>query len=82
MLISVQGLRLHGLRYVILKSEGGLGLRRIGVWNTTLCLRLVWLLFSGSESFHHIGDKSFWSLKASQNQSWNWICLLNLKTFG
>jgi len=27
------------------KEEGGVGLRRFTVLNTTLCLRLVWLLF-------------------------------------
>lgn len=29
------------------KDEGGVGLRRFAVWNTTLCLRFVWLLFAG-----------------------------------
>ncbi|XP_024009427.1 uncharacterized protein LOC112084509 [Eutrema salsugineum] len=32
------------------KIEGGLGLRRIVDWNRTLCLRLIWLLFSKSGS--------------------------------
>lgn len=68
------------------KSEGGLGLRRLGIWNSTLCLKLVWLLFSGSGSlwvawhrFHHIKRKSFWALPESVRLSWNWKCLLRLR---
>lgn len=69
------------------KSEGGLGLRRMASWNSMLCLKLVWLLFSESGSLwvawhhhHHIRDKSFWSISASSENSWNWKCLLNLRT--
>ncbi|KAG7547383.1 F-box domain [Arabidopsis suecica] len=68
------------------KTEGGLGLRRLGIWNSTLCLKLVWLLFSGSGSLwvawhhhHHIKGKSFWSLNPSTKDSWNWRSLLNLR---
>lgn len=32
------------------KSEGGLGLRRLTNWNNTLCLRLIWLLFTSNTS--------------------------------
>lgn len=32
------------------KAEGGLGLRDLSLWNKTLCLKLVWLLFSENES--------------------------------
>lgn len=34
------------------KNEGGLGLRRFREWNTTLCLRFIWLLFS---EWNHYG---------------------------
>ncbi|KAG7594499.1 Reverse transcriptase zinc-binding domain [Arabidopsis thaliana x Arabidopsis arenosa] len=68
------------------KEEGGLGLRRLDAWNSTLCLKLVWLLFSGSGSLwvawhhhHHIKGSSFWSLKASATDSWNWKSLLLLR---
>lgn len=51
------------------KKEGGLGLRRFSVWNRTLCLCFVWLLFSDSHSLwvawhrkHHLENKSFWEL--------------------
>lgn len=65
------------------KAEGGLGLRRVANWNSTLCLKLVWLLLSGSGSlwvawhhYHHIKGKCFWSIKAGANDSWNWKSLL------
>ncbi|KAG7564362.1 Reverse transcriptase domain [Arabidopsis suecica] len=65
------------------KSEGGLGLRRMGIWNSTLCLKLIWLLFSGSGSLwvawhkhHHLRGKSFWSVKEKATDSWNWRSLI------
>ncbi|KAG7541738.1 Reverse transcriptase zinc-binding domain [Arabidopsis thaliana x Arabidopsis arenosa] len=68
------------------KNEGGLGLRRLGIWNSTLCLKLIWSLFAGSGSLwvawhhhHHIRGKSFWSLPESVHLSWNWKCLLRLR---
>ncbi|KAG7563624.1 Reverse transcriptase domain [Arabidopsis suecica] len=69
------------------KIEGGLGLRRISVWNTTLCLRLIWLLFSNSGSLwvawqhHHHGldSISFWDVQLKNNDSWLWKCLLKIR---
>ncbi|XP_024010290.1 uncharacterized protein LOC112085316 [Eutrema salsugineum] len=39
------------------KEEGGLGLRNFQIWNKTLCLRLIWFLFSNSSSLWLV---SFW----------------------
>lgn len=68
------------------KQEGGLGLRRLDLWNSTLCIKLIWLLFSGSGSlwvawhhYHHIRDMSFWAIKASASDSWNWKSILLLR---
>ncbi|KAG7582900.1 Reverse transcriptase domain [Arabidopsis suecica] len=69
------------------KSEGGLGFRRLSVLNNTLCLRLIWLLFSGSGSLwvawhkHHqkLSQASFWSIKAKNSDSWLWKNLLKLR---
>ena len=66
------------------KDEGGLGLRRFQVWNKTLILRLVWLLFSESGSLwvawhkQHDFNSSyhFWSQVESSTQSWSWRCIL------
>ncbi|KAG7594616.1 Zinc finger CCHC-type superfamily [Arabidopsis thaliana x Arabidopsis arenosa] len=69
------------------KSEGGLGLRRVSVWNTTLCLRLIWLLFSNSGSLwvawqihhHRLDVASFWNIQVKSNDSWLWKSLLKLR---
>lgn len=68
------------------KKEGGLGLRRYVTWNTTLCLRLIWLLISKSGSLwvawhkhHHIRNESFWSIQRNNRNSWNWNSLLDLR---
>ncbi|KAG7587431.1 Endonuclease/exonuclease/phosphatase superfamily [Arabidopsis thaliana x Arabidopsis arenosa] len=68
------------------KNEGGLGLRRFREWNTTLCLRFIWLLFSENDSLwarwhrhHNIGHASFWSLNKTAADSWTWKSLLHLR---
>lgn len=37
------------------KAEGGLGLRNFSLWNKTLNLKLIWLLFSKSDSRGSLG---------------------------
>lgn len=69
------------------KAEGGLGLRRFADWNRTLCLRMIWLLFSTSGSlwvaWHRTHSLSrttcFWNQHETANDSWNWRCLLRLR---
>lgn len=68
------------------KLEGGVGLRRYTVWNKTLCLRLIWLLFAETGSLwsawhkhHHIGIKSLWEIEASPRDSWTWRMILKLR---
>ncbi|KAG7533165.1 Reverse transcriptase zinc-binding domain [Arabidopsis thaliana x Arabidopsis arenosa] len=69
------------------KEEGGLGLRRFASWNRTLCLRMIWLLFSESGSlwvawqrFHNYSSiTSFWNQTEKANDSWNWKCILKLR---
>ena len=69
------------------KDEGGLGLKRVASWNRTLCLRMIWLLFSSSGSlwvawhlFHNFSKTtSFWNQREKANDSWNWKCILRLR---
>ncbi|XP_010430863.1 PREDICTED: uncharacterized protein LOC104715119 [Camelina sativa] len=69
------------------KSEGGIGLRRFATWNRTLCLRMIWLLFSGSASLWVAWHKlhncskvlSLWDQPETASNSWNWKCLLRLR---
>lgn len=71
------------------KKEGGVGLRRFSMWNKTLCLRFMWLLFAEKGSlwaswhkFHHIKNKSFWEIEENPRDSWTWRTLLNLRPLG
>lgn len=68
------------------KKEGGLGFRRLLIWNKALCLKLVWLLFADSGSLwaswhkhHHLRNKSFWDIEESTKNSWMWTMLLRLR---
>lgn len=69
------------------KDEGGIGLRSFRCWNTTLLLRFIWLLFSGTDSLwvawnktHHCRTSyHFWVQQESPMQTWNWHCLLRLR---
>lgn len=69
------------------KNEGGLGLRSLSTWNSTLCLRLIWLLFSGSGSLwvawqkhhHRLDSLSFWDIKVKNSDSWFWKSILKLR---
>ena len=68
------------------KCEGGLGLRRLTDWNSTLSLRFIWFLFSENVSlwtqwhkYHNIKASSFWELKESPRDSWTWKALLRLR---
>lgn len=68
------------------KTEGGLGLRSLIVWNKVLNLRLIWLLFSNSGSLwvawmkeHYIKRTDFWSADAQSNASWIWKYIISLR---
>lgn len=68
------------------KSEGGLGLRDLSSWNKTLCLKLVWLLHSETESLwaiwikhHRLQGESIWSIDEKKQASWIWKAILKLR---
>ena len=68
------------------KEEGGLGLRNLSVWNRTLCLRLIWNLYSSSSSLwadwisaNRIRQSIFWEVEASTLSSWTWKAILSLR---
>ncbi|XP_018473851.2 uncharacterized protein LOC108845081 [Raphanus sativus] len=60
-------------------ESGGLGIRDLGVWNKSCCLRLIWLLFFQSGSVWVAWFKAevlnndlsnFWTVKPHRNNSW------------
>jgi len=61
------------------KSEGGLGLRRFTEWNVTLSLKLIWLLFSNSNSLWVAWHRHYWFIKKRLQDTWNWKCLIRLR---
>ncbi|CAA7013109.1 unnamed protein product [Microthlaspi erraticum] len=68
------------------KPEGGLGLRNFVVWNRALNLKLVWLLFTSTDSLwvawmreHRLKRQNFWSAESKNSDSWLWKSLLSLK---
>jgi hypothetical protein len=59
------------------KKEGGLGLKRLEVWNQTFMLSHIWGIFPRSSSLwvawvkaNLLRKKSFWSVGILQNCSW------------
>ncbi|KAG7548232.1 Reverse transcriptase domain [Arabidopsis suecica] len=71
------------------KCEGGLGLRRFSMWNKTLLLRFIWLLFAEKESLwsswhklHHLRNQSFWAVEERSRDPWTWKMLLHLRPLG
>lgn len=67
------------------KFEGGLGLRNFWVWNKTLNLRLIWMLFARRDSlwvaWNHstrLRNGNFWTAKPANHHSWIWKALLSL----
>ncbi|XP_024004813.1 uncharacterized protein LOC112081968 [Eutrema salsugineum] len=68
------------------KKEGGLGLRDFSVWNQVLNLRLIWILFTKTDSLwvawlreHKLKRSCFWSYESRPNDSWIWKFLLSLR---
>jgi hypothetical protein len=68
------------------KKEGGLGLKRLEVWNKTSMLRHIWSIFAKSGSLlvawikdNFLKHKSLWSVGISQNCSWCLRKILNLR---
>jgi hypothetical protein len=68
------------------KKEGGLGLKRLDVWNQSSMLRHIWSLFAKSGSLwvawvkdYLLKGRSFWSINIPQNCSWSWRKILKLR---
>jgi hypothetical protein len=68
------------------KKEGGLGLKRLEVWNNASMLRHVWSLFARSGSIwvawvkeYLLKGRSFWNISIPQSCSWSWRKLLKLR---
>ncbi|KAG7539011.1 Reverse transcriptase zinc-binding domain [Arabidopsis suecica] len=68
------------------KQCGGLGLKRLSLWNQVLGLKLIWMIFAAGGSLwvswvrrNLIGNRCFWDLENITSGSWIWRSLCKLR---
>ncbi|GJY34922.1 putative RNA-directed DNA polymerase [Tanacetum coccineum] len=70
------------------KDEGGLGIRRLDLFNKALMTTHIWKLLSVKESLwvkwiykYKIRDRNFWKLPCRGNMTWGWRNILQCRPF-
>lgn len=83
---KISGAKVSWSQVCLPKDEGGLCLRNFTIWNKVLNMRLIWLLFTSSDSLWVSWNKEkrmkhtkFWNVKVSYSASWIWRHLLSLR---
>ncbi|XP_071727851.1 uncharacterized protein [Rutidosis leptorrhynchoides] len=68
------------------KEEGGLGIKRLKLWNVALLTSQVRRLLENKHSLwvkwihtYRLEDRNFWDVMVSPNASWSWRKLLNIR---
>lgn len=68
------------------KKEGGLGLKRLEIWNQAAMLNHIWNFFAQAWSLwvawveaNWLKGKSFWQVSVPQSCSWSWKKLFKLR---
>ncbi|GJZ64772.1 hypothetical protein Tco_0621468 [Tanacetum coccineum] len=68
------------------KKEGGLGIRKLEVFNKALMIAHIWSLLTHKESLwvkwihaYKIKDQSFWNVPYRGNMTWGWRKILQLR---
>ena len=69
------------------KAEGGLGLKDILSWNTACMIKHIWQIFAQAGTIwiawiyaYILKERNIWQISVTQNNSWNWRKLLQLKS--
>ena len=69
------------------RSEGGLGLKDMASWNKACIMQNIWAIICKAGSIwiawveaYMLKGRDFWQVSASNNSSWNWRKLLQLRT--
>jgi hypothetical protein len=64
-------------------QEGGLGIKRLKVWNRAVTIKHIWCLLTNGESIwiswvkkHLLRDRSIWHINIPSNPSWSWRKIL------
>ncbi|GKD27971.1 hypothetical protein Tco_1234185, partial [Tanacetum coccineum] len=70
----------------LLKDEGGLGMRRLDIFNEALMVTHIWKLLSMKESLwvkwihaYKLRGRNFWDYSLRGNMSWGWGKILQLR---
>ncbi|XP_071699771.1 uncharacterized protein [Rutidosis leptorrhynchoides] len=70
------------------KDEGGLGIKKLKIWNIALLSSQVRRLLVNKQSLwikwihsYRLGERSFWDVMISPNASWSWRKLLHIRDF-
>jgi hypothetical protein len=73
-------------RLCVPKKEGGLGIRRIDLWNQVSMLNHIWNLFAKAGSLwvawieaNWLKGRSLWQLSIPKSCSWSWKKILQLR---
>jgi len=73
-------------RLCVPKKEGGLGIRRLDLWNQASMLNHIWNLFAKAGSLwvawieaNWLKGRSLWQLPIPKTCSWSWKKLLQLR---
>ncbi|GKE31231.1 hypothetical protein Tco_1450553, partial [Tanacetum coccineum] len=69
------------------KDEGGLGIRRLELFNSALLVSHIWNLLSLKESLwvkwvhaYKLNGRNFWDVPIRGNMSWSWRKILQLRS--
>ncbi|XP_050211423.1 uncharacterized protein LOC126661614 [Mercurialis annua] len=68
------------------KSEGGLGVKNIHVWNKAAITKHIWQIYNSPDSLwvkwikiNKIKDRSFWKVNCNDKASWIWRGILKIR---
>ena len=68
------------------KSQGGLGIKSVSLWNRALMSKHLWNIVNKKKSvwvkwieIYRLKGKSIWNIKASKGMPWSWKKLLDLR---
>ncbi|XP_071708018.1 uncharacterized mitochondrial protein AtMg00310-like [Rutidosis leptorrhynchoides] len=68
------------------KTEGGLGIRRLKLWNLALLSSQFWRLLSHKQSLwvkwvhtYRLANPNFWDVVMPNDASWSWRKMLNIR---
>ncbi|GJV59378.1 RNA-directed DNA polymerase, eukaryota, reverse transcriptase zinc-binding domain protein [Tanacetum coccineum] len=68
------------------KNQGGLGLKSMFEWNTTLMAKHLWNILTNKDSIwvrwvnvHKIKGRNLWEIECNRGMSWSWKHLLELR---